>query len=135
MEAGVGQLRQGACAMPMTNPRGLGSDFDPLEQQKAREHEHDLEVADTRAEARGQATRSGPGLGFVVFGTLLGGVASVVAGLLVAAFLNSWLAIDWVRGIATLAAGVVVAGSLLRSVIHVARARLRYLKENAGIDR
>jgi hypothetical protein len=77
----------------------------------------------------------GPGPGFVVFGAVLGGVASLVAGLLVAAILNSSLAIDWVRGIATLAAGVVVAGSLLRSVIQVARARLRYLKESAGTDR
>ena len=77
----------------------------------------------------------GPGRGSVVFGAVLGGAVSLVAGLLVAAFMNSWLAIDWVRGIATLAAGVVVAGSLLRSVIHVARARLRYLKENAGTDR
>ena len=85
-----------------------------------------------RTDARGQATGSGPGPGFVVFGAVLGGMASLVAGLLAAAILNSWLAIDWVRGIATLAAGVVVAGSLLRGVILVARARLRYLHENAG---
>ena len=77
----------------------------------------------------------GPGPGSVVFGAVLGCVASLVAGLLVAAVLNSSLAIDWVRGIATLAAGVVVAGSLLRNVIQVARARLRHLKENAGTDR
>ena len=77
----------------------------------------------------------GPGPGSVVLGAVLGGVASLVAGLSVAAILNSWLAIDWARGIATMAAGVAVAGSLLRSVIQVARARLRYLKENSGTDR
>jgi hypothetical protein len=54
---------------------------------------------------------------------------------LVAAVLNSWLAIDWLRGIATMAAGVDVAGSLPRTVIQVARARLRNLKENTGTDR
>ncbi len=112
--------------MSMTNPRGLGPDFDLLEQQKRGEHEHDRKMAAMQAGGRG------PGLGFVVFGAVLGGVASVVAGLSVAAILNGWLAIDWVRGIAALAAGVVVAGSLLRGVIQVARARLRYLKENAG---
>ena len=74
----------------------------------------------------------GPGPGFVVFGAVVGGVASLIAGLLVAAILNSSLAVDWVRGIATLAAGAIVAGSLLRSVIQVARARLRYLKDSAG---
>jgi len=115
----------------MTNPRGLGPDFDLLEQQG----ERDRTGAVKQAEARAQATGSGPGPGFVVFGAILGGMVSLVAGLLVAAILNSWLAIDWVRGIATLAAGVVVAGSLLRSVIQVARGRLRYLKENAGTDR
>jgi len=77
----------------------------------------------------------GPGRGSVVFGAVLGGAVSLVAGLLVAASLNSSLAIDWVRGIATLAAGVVVAGSLLRNVIQATRGRLRYLKENAGTDR
>jgi hypothetical protein len=92
-------------------------------------------MAVMQAEVRGHATANGPGHGFVVLGAVLGGVASLVAGLLVAAILNSWLAIDWVRGIATLAAGVVVARSLLRNVIQVARARLRYLKENAGTDR
>jgi len=68
-------------------------------------------------------------------GAALGGVVSVVAGLFVAAVLNSWLAIDWVRGVATLATGVVVAGALLREVIQAARVRLRYLKENAGTVR
>jgi len=40
-----------------------------------------------------------------------------------------------VRGIATLAAGVVVAGLLLRNVIQATRGRLRYLKDHAGTDR
>lgn len=39
------------------------------------------------------------------------------------------------RGIASLAVGVVVAGSLLRVVIQTARARMRYLRKNAGTDR
>jgi hypothetical protein len=77
----------------------------------------------------------GPGRGSVVFGAVLGGVVSLVAGLFVAAVLNTSLAIDWVRGIATSAAGVVVAGLLLRNVIQAARERLRYLKDNAGTDR
>jgi hypothetical protein len=76
-----------------------------------------------------------PGPGFVVIGAVLGGVASLVAGLLVAAVLNSWLAIDWLRGIPTMAAGVDIAASLPRIVIQVARARLRNLEENTGTDR
>jgi hypothetical protein len=77
----------------------------------------------------------GPGPGFVVAAAIVGGVANVVAGLFVAAVLNTWLAIDWVRGVAALAVGVVVDGSLLRGVIHVALARLRALSRNAGTDR
>jgi hypothetical protein len=83
----------------------------------------------------GEVRSGGPGRGSVVIGAALGGVVSLVAGLFVAAVLNSWLAIDWVRGIATLAAGVVLAGALLREVIQTARVRLRYLKESAGTVR
>ena len=126
--------RTGARFGGLQPPGGLGPDSDLLERQKEREHEHEHEHDRMMAVMQGE-TGSGPGLGFVVLGAVLGAVASLVAGLLVAAILNSWLAIDWVRGIATLAAGVVVAGSLLRSVIHVARARLRTLKENAGTHR
>jgi len=48
--------------MSMMNPRGLGPDFDLLEQQKEREHEHDREMAVMQVEAREQATGSGPRL-------------------------------------------------------------------------
>gem|GEM_PF-1901589 len=65
MKAGVSQLRQGADAMSMMNPRGLGPDFDLLEQQKEREHEHDREMAVMQVEAREQATGSGPRLSLV----------------------------------------------------------------------
>jgi hypothetical protein len=65
MKAGVSQLRQGANAMSMMNPRGLGPDFDLLEQQKEREHEHDREMAVMQVEAREQATGSGPRLSLV----------------------------------------------------------------------
>lgn len=73
----------------------------------------------------------GPGRGFVLVGASLGIIASLLAGLLVAAFLNSWLVVDWVRGIATLAAGGAVAAVLLRAVIETARARLRALGQPA----
>ncbi len=76
----------------------------------------------------------GPGPVPVILGAALGVLVSLVAGLFVAAVLNTWLAIDWVRGIATLAVGVVVAGSLLRGVIQAARVRMRYLNKNAGTD-
>lgn len=77
----------------------------------------------------------GQGAGIVIAGALIGVVLSLAAGLLVAAILDSWLAIVWVRGIATVAAGVVVAASLLRSVIQTARVRLRFVQEGAGSER
>lgn len=50
--------------------------------------------------------------------TVAAGLAlSVLAGLLVAAVLNTWLADYWVRGIATSAIGIFVAIELARGVV------------------
>lgn len=77
----------------------------------------------------------GPGLGYVIAGALVGVVLSLVAGLLVAGSLNTWLAIDWVRGTAALAVGIVVAAALLRGVVQTARGRLRTIRRGAGSER
>jgi len=74
----------------------------------------------------------GPGLGYVIAGAVVGVVVSLAAGLFVAALLNTWLAIDWVRGIATLAVGTVVAAAMLRGVAQTARGRLRAIRGSAG---
>jgi len=42
---------------------------------------------------------------------------SVLVGLFVAAVLNTWLAVDWVRGMATAAVGVYVTVGLARGVV------------------
>ena len=70
----------------------------------------------------------GPGLGYVIAGALVGVVASLAAGVFVAALLNTWLAIDWVRGIATLAVGIAVAAAMLRAVAQTAQGRLRAIR-------
>ena len=55
---------------------------------------------------------------------------ALVVGLLVAGALNSYLAIDWVRGVVSLAAGLAVAGFLMlraltfRRLVEVERRRL-----------
>lgn len=73
-----------------------------------------------------RADRSdGPGRGFVVAGVVVGVAVSLLAGLLVAAVLNTALADYWVRGIATLAAGILVTALMLRAVLAAARGRLR----------
>ena len=74
------------------------------------------------------------GLGFVIAGAVVGIAVSLAAGLLVAASLNTWLAIDWVRGIATLAAGILVAVAMLRVVAETARERM-HLKRSNGPER
>ena len=80
-----------------------------------------------------RAGRSGgPGRGFVLAGVVVGIVVSLAVGLLVAAVLNSLLANYWVRGIATLAAGILVAGLMLRAVVQAARGRLRAVQQHEG---
>ncbi len=74
----------------------------------------------------------GQWLGYVIAGAFVGVVVSLAAGLLVAALLNTWLAIDWVRGTATLAVGVVVAAAMLRAVAQTARGRVRAIRGSAG---
>ena len=74
----------------------------------------------------------GPGLGYVIAGAVLGVVVSLAAGLFVAASLNTWLAVDWVRGVATLTVGVVVAAAMLRAVAQTTRGRLRAIRGSAG---
>lgn len=81
----------------------------------------------TRADRSG-----GPGRGFVLAGVVVGIVISLVVGLLVAAVLNSVLADYWVRGIATLAVGILVAGLMLRAVIQTAQGRLRAVEQHEG---
>jgi ABC-type uncharacterized transport system permease subunit len=63
---------------------------------------------------------------------VVGIVISLVVGLWVAAVLNSVLADYWVRGIVTLAVGILVAGLMLRAVIQTARGRLRAVKQHDG---
>jgi hypothetical protein len=77
----------------------------------------------------------GPGLGYVIAGAVVGVVVSLAAGLFAAALLNTWLAIDWVRGIATLAVGIVVAAAMLRAVAQTARGRLRAIRESEAPER
>ncbi len=74
----------------------------------------------------------GPGLGYVIAGAVVGVVVSLAAGIFVAASLNTWLAVDWVRGVATLAVGVAVAVAMLRAVVQTARGRLRAIKGSDG---
>ncbi len=81
----------------------------------------------TRADRSG-----GPGRGFVLAGVVVGIVISLVVGLLVAAVLNSELADYRVRGIATLAVGIVVAGLMVRAVLQTAQGRLRALEQHEG---
>jgi hypothetical protein len=70
----------------------------------------------------------GPGYGFIVAGALVGVVVSFAAGLLVAASLNTWLAVDWVRGVASLATGAAIAAAMLRATTQTARGRLRAMR-------
>jgi uncharacterized membrane protein len=80
-----------------------------------------------------RADRSGwPGRGFILAGVVVGIVVSLGVGLLVAAVLNSVLENYWVRGIATLAAGILVAGLMLREVVLTARSRLRAVEQHEG---
>ena len=74
----------------------------------------------------------GPGPGLVIAGAVLGVCVSLAAGLFVAASLNTWLAVDWVRGFAALAAGAVVAAAMLRGVAQAARGRLRAVRGSTG---
>ncbi len=74
----------------------------------------------------------GPGFGYVIAGTVVGVVVSLAAGLFVAASLNTWLAADWVRGIAALAVGAVVAAAMLRGVARTARGRFRTVRDSNG---
>lgn len=77
------------------------------------------------------ADRSGrPGRGFILAAMVVGIVVSLAVGLLVAAVLNTVLADYWVRGIATLAVGILVAGLMLRAVIQAARGRLRAVEQH-----
>jgi hypothetical protein len=39
----------------------------------------------------------GPGLGYVIAGSVIGVVVSLAAGPFVAASLNTWLSVDWAR--------------------------------------
>ncbi|HEX7949111.1 MAG TPA: hypothetical protein VF494_02090 [Candidatus Limnocylindrales bacterium] len=77
----------------------------------------------------------GLGLISVIAVAATGVVFSLAVGLVVWAVLNSWLAIEWVRGFATLAAGVVVAGALVREVILTTRVRLHLLRKSRRNDR
>lgn len=82
-----------------------------------------------------RAGSGGLGLISVIAVAAAGVVFSLAVGLFVWAVLNSWLAIEWVRGFATLAVGVVVAGSLVREVILTARVRLHSLRKSKRNDR
>lgn len=77
----------------------------------------------------------GLGLISVIAVAATGVVFSLAVGLVVWAVLNTWLAIEWVRGFATLAAGVVVAGALVREVILTTRVRLHLLRKSRRNDR
>jgi hypothetical protein len=77
----------------------------------------------------------GPGYGYVIMGALVGGAFSLAAGLFVAASLNTWLAVDWVRGMASLAAGAAIAAAMLRAVSQTARGRLRAVRESGAPEK
>ena len=70
----------------------------------------------------------GPGLGYVIAGALVGVLFSLAAGVFVAASINTWLAVDWVRGVASLAVGVAVALAALRNVLQATIGRLRAVR-------
>ena len=70
----------------------------------------------------------GPGPGSVVVGSIVGVVISLGFGLLVAALANTWLLVDWVRGVASLAADAIVAAAMLRVVFQSATGRWRALR-------
>lgn len=70
----------------------------------------------------------GPGAGTVIVGLVVGALLSLGFGVLVAAVLNAWLAVDWVRGIASLAVAALLVAALLRAVVQTARGRLGALR-------
>lgn len=74
----------------------------------------------------------GPGLAFVVVGAVLGVLISILLGLFVAAALNTYLAVQLIRGIGSVAVGIAVSGALIRGVLQATRGRVRFLRTHEG---
>ena len=70
----------------------------------------------------------GPGLTSVIIGAVLGVLLSLLLGLFVAAALNTYLAVELVRGIGSLAVGIAVSIALVRNVLQSTRGRVRFLR-------
>ena len=74
----------------------------------------------------------GPGLAFVIAGAVLGVLLSLLLGLFVAAALNTYFAVELIRGIGSLAVGIAVSGARIRSVLESTRGRVRFLRTHEG---
>jgi ABC-type uncharacterized transport system permease subunit len=74
----------------------------------------------------------GPGLTSVIIGAVLGVLISLLLGLFVAAALNTYLAVELIRGIGSLAVGIAVSIALIRNVLQATQGRVRYLRTYEG---
>jgi hypothetical protein len=53
-------------------------------------------------------------------------------GLFVAAALNTYLAVELIRGIGSCAVGIAVSGALIRNVLQATQGRVRFLRTHQG---
>ena len=85
-----------------------------------------------RHDRRSSREAGGPGLASVIVGAVLGVLISLMLGLFVAAALNTYFAVELIRGIGSLAVGIAVSGALIRNVLQSTRGRVRFLRTHEG---